>query len=65
MTYMKMAQISPTGQTTYSESVVRLADLATIPFDEKNRDYAEYLEWIEAGNEPVDFNIELLQPLDP
>jgi hypothetical protein len=25
---------------------------AFIPFDESNRDYQEYLEWVEAGNEP-------------
>jgi hypothetical protein len=25
---------------------------AFIPFDESNRDYQEYLEWVKAGNEP-------------
>jgi hypothetical protein len=61
MTFMKMGQLSPTGDIIYSESVVRLADLATIPFDENNKDYLEYLDWIEAGNEPIDFDVELLQ----
>lgn len=26
--------------------------MATIPFDPDNRDYQEYLEWLEEGNEP-------------
>ena len=33
--------------------VIRLSDNATIPFDPANRDYAEYLEWLEAGNVPT------------
>jgi hypothetical protein len=61
MTYMKMAQVAPTGEILYSESVIRLSDLANIPFAEGNRDYAEYLSWIEQGNEPIEFDINLLQ----
>jgi hypothetical protein len=61
MTYMKMGQVSPTGEIIYSESVVRLSDLATIPFDEKNKDYAEYLDWLAKGNTPLEFDFELLQ----
>ena len=39
---------------TASEKIVlRLADNAFIPFDPQNRDYAEYLAWIEAGNTPL------------
>ena len=34
------------------ESVVRLADGHFIPFDPRNADYQEYLEWVAAGNTP-------------
>ena len=27
--------------------------LISIPFDDANRDYAEYLEWLAEGNEPM------------
>jgi hypothetical protein len=59
--YMKMAQILSDGRIIYQDSVVRLLDNATIPFVEGNKDYHEYLEWLETGNEPVEFEIELLQ----
>ena len=32
--------------------VKRLADNAFIPFDEGNRDYQEYKQWLSEGNEP-------------
>jgi hypothetical protein len=38
---------------TTSQSVLRLADGAFIPFDNGNRDYREYLEWLNAGNTPL------------
>ena len=40
---------------TYTKQVVnilRLADEVYIPLDPANRDYAEYLKWIAAGNVP-------------
>jgi hypothetical protein len=40
-------------QLTNSETVVRLSDNAYIPFAPGNRDYQEYLEWLEEGNEPL------------
>ena len=40
---------------TNSTSIIRLADSAFIPADPLNRDYAEYLEWLAAGNEPLPY----------
>ena len=33
--------------------IKRIADNAFIPFDPQNTDYAEYLKWLEEGNEPM------------
>ena len=42
----------PLGETE-SQSVIRLADNAFIPFDEANTDYQAYLLWCEQGNTPL------------
>ena len=40
-------------QLTSSTSIIRLSDGALIPQAPGNRDYREYLEWIEGGNTPL------------
>ena len=39
-------------QLTTADSILRLSDNAFIPQDGGNRDYREYLEWLDAGNTP-------------
>jgi hypothetical protein len=41
-----------TYQLTTGTSIIRLSDGATIPNDPGNRDYREYLDWLDAGNTP-------------
>ncbi len=36
-----------------ANSVKRLEDNASIPFDPANTDYQEYLKWLEKGNAPL------------
>ena len=60
--YMKMGQEVPGKGIFYFNSVIRLSDLATIPFEESNNDYKNYIEWINEGNEPIEFDISVLNP---
>ncbi len=48
-----MYQLQPDTWMGPAQSVIRLTDNAFIPFDPANRDYAEYLRWLEEGNEPL------------
>ena len=36
----------------YTTCIQRIADNATIPIDDGNRDYIEYKAWLDAGNTP-------------
>ena len=38
--------------TSDTKVIKRLSDNAFIPMDEQNFDYAAYLAWLEAGNQP-------------
>lgn len=42
-----------TYQLTIGDCIKRLTDNAFIPFDPNNRDYAEFVRWLEEGNEPL------------
>ena len=37
---------------TDTDSIIRIADKASIPADPANTDYANYLEWLREGNKP-------------
>ena len=41
--------INSLGQTSV---VLRKSDNVSVPFDESNSDYQQYLKWLEEGNTP-------------
>jgi hypothetical protein len=45
-------QLVATPPLLKTQSVLRVADGAFIPFDPGNRDYQRYLAWLAEGNEP-------------
>ena len=49
---LPITQLGLDGKPIENNSVIRLSDNATIPFDSANTDYQEYLKWVEAGNTP-------------
>ncbi len=52
-------------QKTLTDTLIRIADGALIPADERNTDYLEYLVWVSAGNnpEPADTGPEFQQKI--
>jgi hypothetical protein len=42
----------PIFPKTVSDFVIRLSDMAHIPFNPDNTDYQEYLKWVAEGNTP-------------
>jgi hypothetical protein len=51
MTMYQIINDTLTGQP--AQCIKRLSDNAFIPFEPANTDYAEYLEWLAEGNEPL------------
>jgi|TARA_R100000149_G_scaffold63221_1_gene34051 hypothetical protein len=50
-TYKKIPNYDETGKKIEdcTNQILRKEDFAIIPFDETNRDYQEYLEWVADG----------------
>jgi len=40
-------------QLTLATSILRIEDNTFIPTDPGNREYREYLQWLESGNQPL------------
>jgi hypothetical protein len=48
-----MYKLGTTNQLTSEPNcIIRLSDMAAIPFCNDNTDYQRYLEWVAAGNTP-------------
>ena len=52
-------------QLTNSTTIIRLADMASIPDDPRNCDYQVYLAWLAEGNIPDPVPVPPIPPLPP
>ena len=50
---MYKLSISISDKGYEDKGLVRVSDNTAIPFDLANRDYQEYLKWLEEGNTPL------------
>jgi hypothetical protein len=48
-----MYQLIPDTPMGSATCIKRIADNAFIPFDPANKDYVEYLKWLDEGNTPL------------
>jgi hypothetical protein len=48
-----MYQLQPDQYGQPAACIKRIADNAFIPMDPSNKDYVEYLAWLEEGNTPL------------
>lgn len=48
---------------TTTNTIIRLSDNAAIPMDKANKDYIEYLVWLDNGNEPLPSDVISLSTL--
>lgn len=46
-------QVKKLDGSFYEGIILRVEDNAWVPFDELNKDYQEYLKWLEEGNTPL------------
>ena len=52
MSYKKIKETE--GAPFPTQSIIRKADGACIPFDDKNTEYIQYKAWLAKGNTPED-----------
>ena len=59
MSYTAHSEMNPiTMQVSTTGLIIRDSDGAIIPPDPANTDYQQYLEWLEDGNVPEEWNPE-------